>query len=470
MSQAFAQLGFFGPNVAQFFGDATTRMSAFCVQRPRGKQGLWCFRGNATAGAYRRMENKMTSSESKQDAAGRLIACTISRDVQNFDLLIEDMETVLGEAWGDLSISEALAFFAQPEANELEFAAIAIDDSDEDELPLLNEIIKLARARGIRVILIAEDVSPAVLHQLLRQGADEFVPYPLPEGELEAAIERLRKSGQVAAAEGTPFAGGTAPGDGVLLAVQGLAGGTGATTLAVNLAWELATVDKHNPPRVCLLDFGLQTGSTATYLDLPRRDAVFEMWSDTDAMDEDIFKQSLSPYEDKLWVLTAPADMLPLDLITPEDVGRVLDIARAKFDYVIVDMPGTLVQWTETVLSAAQIYFVTLELDMRSAQNALRLKRALRTEDLPIEKLRFCLNRSPKFTDLNGKSRVKRLAETLEIRIEVQLPDGGRVITQAGDHGTPLASSAAKNPLRKEIARLAASLHEIGKSDAEEAA
>lgn len=412
----------------------------------------------------------MTSRDSTSDGQDRLIACTVSRDVQNFDLLIEDMEAALGEAWGDLNINEAMAFFGQPEAGEIEFAALAIDDSDEDDLPLLREIITLAASRNIRVILIAEDVSPVVLHQLLRQGADEFVPYPLPEGELEAAIGRIRKREELASVEGTPFAAGTAPGDGVLLAVQGLAGGTGATTLAVNLAWELALVDKANPPRVCLLDFSLQTGTTATYLDLPRREAVFEMWSDTDSMDEDIFKQSLTPFEDKLWVLTAPSEMLPLDMITPEDVGRVLEMARRKFDYVIVDMPGTLVQWTETVLCASQIYFATLELDMRSAQNALRLKRALRAEDLPLEKLRYCLNRAPKFTDLNGKGRIKRLAESLEISIEVQLPDGGRVITQAGDHGAPLASAAAKNPLRKEIAKLALSLYEVGKADTDEAA
>jgi len=412
----------------------------------------------------------MKSGDRTHDGNGGLVACTVSRDVQNFDLLIEDMEAILGEAWGDLNINEALAYFGQPEAASLEFAAIAIDDTDEDSLPLLSEIIRMAGTRGIRVILIAEDVSPAVLHQLLRQGADEFVPYPLPEGELAAAIGRLRKREERAATEGTPFAAGNTPGDGVLLAVQGLAGGTGATTLAVNLAWELATIEKDDAPRVCLMDFGLQTGSVATYLDLPRRDAVFEMWSDTEAMDEDIFKQSLTSFGDKLWVLTAPLDILPLDMITPEDVTRVLEMAREKFDYVIVDMPGTLVQWTETVLNAAQIYFVTLELDLRSAQNALRLKRALRSEDLPVEKLRFCLNRAPKFTDLNGKARVKRLAESLEIGIEVQLPDGGRVITQAGDHGTPLASAAAKNPLRKEIAKLAASLHEIGKIDTVEAA
>ncbi|MEQ8922260.1 MAG: pilus assembly protein CpaE, partial [Roseovarius sp.] len=173
----------------------------------------------------------MTSSDSSNSEQIPLVACTVSRDVQNFDLLIEDMEAALGEAWGDLNINEALAFFGQPEATGIEFAAVAIDDSDEDDIPLLSEIITMASSRGIRVILIAEDVSPAVLHQLLRQGADEFVPYPLPEGELEAAIERIRRREEQATVEGTPFAAGNTPGDGVLLAVQGLAGGTGATTM-----------------------------------------------------------------------------------------------------------------------------------------------------------------------------------------------------------------------------------------------
>ena len=43
-----------------------------------------------------------------------ILACTVSRDVQNFDLLIEDMESALGESWGDLGFAEALAFCCQP--------------------------------------------------------------------------------------------------------------------------------------------------------------------------------------------------------------------------------------------------------------------------------------------------------------------------------------------------------------------
>ena len=326
-----------------------------------------------------------------------IVACTVSRDVQIFDLLIEDMEAALGESWGDLNFDDALSFLQQPEADDLQFLAVAMDSEDEDNLDLITSIISAAKARQIKVILITEDVSPASLHTLLREGGDEFVPYPLPEDELALAIERVLTPPEqipVAPELQNPL---KASGDreGVLIAVHGMAGGTGATTLAVNLAWELTGVEKDNAPRVCLLDLDFQFGTTSTYLDLPRR---------------------------------------------------------------------------ETVLEAAHVYFATIELDMRSAQNTLRIKRALQSEDLPFDKLRFVLNRAPGFTDLSGKSRVKRLAESLGISIEVQIPDGGKQVSQTADHGTPLGVTTPKSQVRKEIMKLAQSVHQVNTADEAETA
>ncbi len=410
------------------------------------------------------------TSATPQDDKNSILACTISRDVQNFDLLIEDMEATLGENWGDLGFAEALAFFSQPEADSLQFVAVAIDGEDEDNLTMMCEIISQAKAKGIKVVLIAEDVTPASLHQLLRKGADEFVPYPLPENELQEAIERMNKPDPVLQAQSNsvPLTSGETK-EGALFVVQGLAGGVGSTTLAVNLAWELATVSAKEPPKVCLLDLDLQYGTVSTYLDLQRRDSVFEMLSESSSMDDDVFAHSLQTFDEKLQVLTSPADMVPLDIITSEDIQNVIDMARKHFDYVVVDMPKTLVTWSETVLNAAHVYFAMIELDMRSAQNALRLKRALMAEELPFDKLRFALNRAPKFTDLSGKGRVKRMSESLGISIDLQFPDGGKPVMESGDHGLPLASSAAKNPLRKEITKLAQSLHSLGSSNAEAA-
>lgn len=406
----------------------------------------------------------MSSSVALQPEPAPIVACTISRDVQNFDLLIEDMETELGESWGDLSFDDARVFFGQSDSDALEFVAIAMDNEDEDKLAVIADLISSANGKGIKVIVIAEDVSPIALHQLLKLGAEEFVPYPLPDGALHDAIARLRAPAPEPVNEGNgapTTIKATGDRDGVILPIQGLAGGAGSTTLAVNLAWELACIDEETAPRVLLIDFDLQFGSVSTYLDLPRREAVYELLSATEDMDNDSFMQALQTFNEKLHVLTAPAEMLPLDIIGPADIEAVLEVAQANFDYVIIDMPTTVVQWTETVLSAATVYFAPIELEMRSAQNVLRMVRALKSEELPAEKLRFALNRAPGRADLTGKSRVKRMAESLDIDIELQLPDGGKQVAQAADHGLPLAENAAKNPLRKEIAKLAAQVHEV---------
>ena len=188
----------------------------------------------------------MTSNAALQDEPAPIVACTISRDVQNFDLLIEDMENVCGENWGDLSLQDASVFFDQPEADTLEFVVLAVDQDDEDEIDLIADLIKRATAQKIAVLIVAEEVSPIVLHKLLKIGAEEFIPYPLPDGALDDAIARMRKRVEDAKMLATNLANNlkaTGDRDGVVIPIHGLAGGTGSTTFAVNLAWELANVE-----------------------------------------------------------------------------------------------------------------------------------------------------------------------------------------------------------------------------------
>lgn len=408
----------------------------------------------------------MTTNAAVQDEPAPFMACTISRDVQNFELLIEDMEAECGEGWGDLSFEDATLFLTQPDAESMEFVALAIDQEDEEKLDVLTDLVKLARDQKIRVIVIAEEVSPIALHKLLQVGADEFVPYPLPDGSLHDAIERMRRAALRPDDGDLPEEmrnkmKATGDRNGIVLGVQGLAGGTGSTTFAVNLAWELAQLEEDGEPqRVCLLDLDLQFGAIATYLDLPRREAVFELLQDTASMDSDSFMQALLTFNDRLQVLTAPGELIPLDLIGPPDIEKILEEARTNFDFVVIDMPPCVTEWTETILTAAHAVFAMTELDMRSAQNTLRMIRALKGEDLPVNKLRYVLNRAPKFTDLTGKSRVKRMAESLDIKIEILMPDGGKQVVQSNDHGVPLSEVAAKNPLRKEMQKLAHSIQE----------
>jgi len=97
----------------------------------------------------------MAISAALQSDPAPIEACTIARDIQNFDLLIEDMETELGERWGDLSFADSLVFLQEPDAKSLRFIAVAVDAADEDNLESVCAVIDAARERSIKVILIA---------------------------------------------------------------------------------------------------------------------------------------------------------------------------------------------------------------------------------------------------------------------------------------------------------------------------
>lgn len=401
-----------------------------------------------------------------------LVACTVTRDVQDFEFLIDEMENEFGESWGDVSFDDALLFLGQDDSDNVRFMVVAVNGADDGDVERISSIVAAGKAKAIKVILLADDIGPIALHKFMRSGADDFLPYPLPEQALQDAIDRL--SAPTAAPEQpaapipmpTPVVRAQSDRDGVVLPVHGLAGGVGATTFAVNLAVEMAALAAKDGQRVCLLDFDFQFGNVATYLDLPRREAVMDLLTEAAVADDGAFLAAMQTYRDGLNVLTSPADMMPLEIVTAQDIGHLIDMARANFDYVIIDMPTTIVSWTEAVLGRAHVYFGLLELDLRNAQNILRLVRALKAEGLPHEKLRFGLNRAPRFTDLSAKSRVKRMAESLDISLDLQLSDGTAAISHANDQGLPLVDSAPKNQLRKDILKLAQSLFELNAAPA----
>ncbi len=390
-----------------------------------------------------------------KETLAKVEAYAIANDIRRFDLLVEDLDNELSKNWAPLTFEEGLAKYQKDPYDELEFVVVAVDRADEANLGPAANVITSAKSMGLKVLLVAHELSPIALHQLMRLGADDFAPYPLPEGALTDSLERLREM------PSNPQDSKEKSGRnrrGMILPVYGIAGGVGASTFAVNLAWEMASYTKKTNKRVALLDLNFQYGSVSTYLDMPRREAIYDLLSDASNVDNDSLAQALTSFKTRLAVLTSPLDALPLDIVGPDDMEKLLRTAATSYDFVIVDMPSTLVGWSDRVLQISEAMFTILEVDMRSAQNALRFLRTLKAEDLPHEKIQYALNRAPGFTDMNGKGRIKRLAESLSIDINILLPDGGKAVTNSNDQGLPLSETAPKNALRKEIRRIATSL------------
>lgn len=267
-------------------------------------------------------------------------ACIVARDLSGFEEIGTRFEEELSSAWGFLTLYEAAAFLTRPEAVEVEVVILAVSADDEADLPLFGEVIRTARDYGHKVLVIADLLGSIALHVLLAQGADGFLPYPVPIGALSAAVKRLTAPEPYAPSydrrQSDPHR------QGAVFSVHGLAGGVGASTFAVNLAWELATLDRDAPPRVALLDLDLQFGAASAYLGLPPGARVVDLLTHTDTMDRGAFTDAMASCYERLSVLTAPPSILPLEVLRPDDVLRLLAMARSTFDYVVIDMPKSI--------------------------------------------------------------------------------------------------------------------------------
>ncbi len=376
-------------------------------------------------------------------------AVVVFAEASASEALASHLDAALGTGnWQATVLKQAQTAIHNVAEDGGEFLIIGVTSEVEAELTRSRELIAEAKLSGLKVILLAESLSPSSMHSLMRAGADDFAPLPLPASALKESIKRLR------AEASTPF-GAAASRNGAVFAVYGAAGGVGATTFCVNLAWETALEVAKKGGQVALLDLNFQYGTVATYLDLPRREAIYELLSDTSTLDEEGFGQALTTYDKRMAVLTAPMDVLPYDIIGADDIGTILSLARTNYDYIFVDMPQALTHWSDMVLTECEQFFALMESDMRSAQNMLRFLRTVKAEDLPYEKIHVCLNRAPGFSDLNGKSRARRLEQSLGVEFAHRLPDGGRQVVVACDQGAPLAKAAKNNALRKEIRKAA---------------
>ena len=376
-------------------------------------------------------------------------------DFPDMTALASDLDEEFGsDQWVEVPHAEAERVIDQLRGRSA-FAIVTVSSDVPDAIEYTAHLIRRARGAGLFVLLVVGDVSTRSMHQLLKEGVADFAPYPDPQGALAEAIDRLRLARSSGSGTALSPVGGQPVRLGRLITCYGVAGGVGASMIAVNLAWELANLVRREGRRVAILDFNFQYGSIATFLDVPRRESGYELVSEAANFDQTGLTQALSTFQDRLYVLTAPRDALPLDIVTPPDVSSIVRLARESFDYVVIDMPGALMNWSEPVYSASEKFVAVMETDMRSAQNMFRFLRTLKSEGMDLSKLEFILNRSPGMTDLSGKGRMKRVAESLGITYSVYLPDGGKSVVDACDQGMPLADIAKSNPVRKELLKYA---------------
>lgn len=292
----------------------------------------------------------------------------------------------------------------------------------------------------ISVILLCATLTPEFLISAMRAGVREVLPSPVTTDALEAAVNRIA----------TKLTGGHGKRAGKILAFIPCKGGSGATFLATNLAYQLAETKS-----VLLVDLNLQFGDALSFVhDGKPASTLADVAHGISRLDASFLAASTVKITPSYSILAAPEDLSKAMEIKPEHIDAILSLALTQYDFVLLDISRSLDALTIKALDRAYRIFPVLQAGVPSLRNAHKLLAAFKSLGYPADKIEFVVNRFEKSNDINLDD-IQRTLGTPNLRT---VPNSYKEVSTSINHGNALAEDGRSSALTKSLAEFAVSL------------
>jgi pilus assembly protein CpaE len=304
--------------------------------------------------------------------------------------------------------------------DDTELFALVVDISGIDDP--FTELERLASVcpPDVRVALIGESREITFYRELLEIGISEYLPRPLTRDIVQNQL-RPKLLGDVA----------PAPTDrgGHVISICGAQGGAGATSIAINLALQLAETTK---AKVALLDLHLQNGETAVMLGVRPGPGLRIALENPMRADTLFLERAAIDINERVCLISAEEDLDSQLDITEAGVRHVLGLLRQRFNYIVVDIPVPFPPSIHPVITLSRHVLVLLEAEVTGLRNAHALRAAV-TNIAGKDRVFTLLNRANRAGGLPRATIVKALGAEPDMVI----PDLGKGMTQAVNLGIP---------------------------------
>jgi pilus assembly protein CpaE len=309
---------------------------------------------------------------------------------------------------------------------------------------------------SIGVILVRRRVDASVLAEALRAGVRDVVEERDLSGLAEAA-RRSRVLSQRLRSADTRGGEHASPGHrGHIVTVFSAKGGCGKTTLATNLAAILAD---HGRREVCILDLDLAFGDVAIVLQLFPAHTLADALALGDSLDADGLKSLITPHSPGLSTLVAPVEPGTAGHIPAELIGRMLEILRDQFDYVVVDTPPAFDDQVLAAFDRSDIIANIATLDIPAIKNLKLTLETLELLNYSRDRWVVVLNRADSKVGLTAAD----VEKTLNAKIVAQIPSS-REVPSTINRGVPIALDQPNHPVSQAIRQFAERYVVVGPS------
>lgn len=289
----------------------------------------------------------------------------------------------------------------------------------------------LSEASPTRTFVMAgPSANPELLLEAMRVGASEYLPLPVEDADLAAALSRaLRRVGGLPSAQQPLDAGH-------VIALFSAKGGTGVSIAAANLAVQLHALTGGS---TILVDLDIELGSAALYLGLHPRYSVMDVARNLHRVDRNLLASYVERHESGIHVLASPAQPAAGEPLTREQVRSILQLLRRQYEWVVVDLARAMTPAAlGTFESSEQILLLTTP-DLPALRNTKKILPVIdQTLGRGADRIRVVLNRR-QASDVISPADV---AKTLDRRVYWSLESDDERVGASVNEGRPVVLEA----------------------------
>lgn len=275
-----------------------------------------------------------------------------------------------------------------------------------------------------KIIAISDNPSIEDIVKAMRSGAKDFLPAPVLKSGFFIVLERIfsqltdKNSVKSKCRVMTVFSN---------------KGGIGKTSIASNLALELAKITKEN---VALVDLNFQLGDITTFLDLKPSFNISYMLQNPDKINSDFLLNTVERYKNtSLYVIADPPYFKQAENISKVQISKLFDKLKETFSYVVVDTDSTFDGKTVTALDNSDIIFLVTIVNFPALRNCQRILDLFDKLGYDREKTQIVINRYME----NDEIKAEDVEKLLEKPVYWKIPNNYFTMMSAINKGVSVA-------------------------------
>lgn len=300
---------------------------------------------------------------------------------------------------------------------------------------IIRQITEVAPTCGI--IGVSKNANPDAIIAAMRAGCAQFVHWPIDLKDLQSAINRIRQMR-------APAASGCRR-----ICVVGSSGGAGATTVACNLAIELARATDR---RCGLVDMNFQFGDVACLFDATPQHSVADICAAGAEIDRTLLETAIDDLPCNVSILASRQKVQFSDSVTADGIEQMFQVMSHMFPFVVVDLPRYFAPETIAALSGADCVLIVTQLAVPFLRNATRVYESLLEMGADEDRVEVVLNRCNANFERIKPEEVERHFGRPAFAV---IPNDYKRIGASRDLGHPIVTDAPNSPARLAIQVLA---------------